>query len=79
VSKWAEIDSKWHNEVHTLPIDPEKLPARFLRDAAYGHVPFINCHCKPYVSFSDDGEYVMVDHRDPERGSCTADGKSTLQ
>jgi hypothetical protein len=71
MSKWAEIDSKWAPEVHTVPLDPKKMPTRFLKDAAYGHVPFINCHCKPHVRFSEDGEFVIVSHRDKERGACT--------
>jgi len=73
MSKWADIWSKYANEVHTVPLDPKKMPCTNLNEAAFGHVPFIECACKPTVSFGPDGDYLVVSHRDVERGGCTHD------
>ena len=34
-------------------------------------MPFIECHCKPTVTFGKDGEYLVVSHHDNQRGGCT--------
>lgn len=78
MSQWADFYLRWTDELHTVPIEFEKLPVKHLKTAAFGHVPFIECHCKPHVRLSECGEYMIVNHRDPERGSMTDEGE-TLQ
>lgn len=80
MSKWADLYSRFDDNVHTVPVSLKKLPkhTRQVHKHVFGHVPTIDCHCKPHVRFSDDGEYLVVNHRDPERGSCTVD-LETLQ
>lgn len=79
MSKWADLYTTFNNYVHTVPMDVEKIPPMHkVHEHVFGHIPHLECKCKPHVRFSDDGEYLVVHHRDPERGSLTAD-RETLQ
>lgn len=79
MSKWGDIYSKYADEVHTVPLEPQKMPVTNLKDAAFGHVPFIDCACKPHVRFSSNGEYLVVSHRDVTRGGCEHETQETYQ
>lgn len=79
MSKWADLYTKHDDAVHTVPMDTAKIPRlEHVHKHVFGHTPSIYCHCKPHVRFSEDGEYLVVNHRDQERGSMTAD-RETLQ
>lgn len=76
MSRWANVWSKYGNEVHTVPMDPKRLPCKELRTAAYGHVLLIACPCKPSVVLEADSNVVFVNHRDAQRGGCTECGET---
>lgn len=79
MSKWADLYTTYDDNLHTVPLDVAKRPAiHLVHKHVYGHVPFLECKCKPHVRFSECGEYLVVSHRDHERGSLTAD-QETLQ
>lgn len=79
MSKWADLYTTHDANVHTVPMDVAKIPPlELVHKHVYGHLPSIDCHCKPHVRFSQDGTYLVVSHRDHERGSLTAN-RDTLQ
>lgn len=82
MSHWADLYVPWTNEIHEMPINrdaPCIVKDGELHIATFGHVPFPQCHCKPTVRFSEDGEFVLVEHRDVERGGSADEGKDQLQ
>jgi hypothetical protein len=79
VSKWADLYTTHDDSVHAVPMDVLEIPALDkVRDHTFGHLPTVICPCKPHVRFSQDGDHLVINHRDHERGSMTADG-DTLQ
>jgi hypothetical protein len=76
VSKWADLYTLHDNSVHLVPMDVLEIPPlEKVRDHVFGHLPLATCHCKPHVRFSSDGEYLVISHRDHERGSLTPCGE----
>lgn len=79
MSKWADLYTTFDDLIHTVPLDVSKRPPiHLVHKHVFGHIPHVECKCKPHVRFSDDGSYLVVSHRDHERGSLTAD-RETLQ
>jgi hypothetical protein len=76
MSKWADLYTTHDDSVHLVPMDVLVIPELDkVRDHVFGHLPTVLCPCKPHVRFSQDGEYLVINHRDHERGSLTPCGE----